>query len=71
MIGGLILLAQLGTGSLLIHLIGGAFFLGRVIHPLGLKPDRATMARIVGMTLTWLPLIGAAVLILLAALRPI
>lgn len=71
MIGGLILLAELGTGSLLIHVIGGGFFLGRVVHPLGLKPDRATLARIVGMSLTWIPLLAAAALILLAALRPI
>ena len=71
MIGGLILMAQLGTGSVLIHVLGGAFFVGRLAHPLGLKADRATIARVIGMMLTWLPLIGAAVLILLAALRPI
>jgi len=66
MIGALILLAQLGASPFEIHLLGGSFFAGRVVHPLGLAPDRATPARVIGMTLTWLPLIGAAVVILIA-----
>jgi uncharacterized membrane protein YecN with MAPEG domain len=66
MIGALILLAQLGASPFEIHLLGGSFLAGRVVHPLGLALDRATPARVIGMTLTWVPLLGAVVLLLIA-----
>jgi uncharacterized membrane protein YecN with MAPEG domain len=36
------------------------------VHPLGLALDRATPARVIGMTLTWVPLLGAVVMLLIA-----
>lgn len=71
-VAALILLAQVGASSLEIHLIGGALLLGRVIHPFGLMIRRAPNApRAIGMILTWGALIGAAVLLLLAAATPV
>lgn len=71
MIGALILLAQLGGSSLEIHLLGGLFFVGRILHPIGVTMRAPNWARAAGMTLTWLPLIAAAVLLLLAAFATI
>ena len=67
MIGALILMASLGTSTLSLHLLGGAFFLGRLLHPLGLAMPAPNWARAAGMLLTWLPLVIAAVLLLMAA----
>lgn len=67
--GALILLALLGWQAWVIHLIGAAFFLGRVIHPLGLAFDKGPPpARVFGMTLTWLPLLAAALLLIVCPL---
>ncbi len=64
-IGALILLALIGWQAWVIHLIGGAFFLGRVVHPLGLAFGKGPPpARVIGMTLTWLPLLAAAGLLI-------
>ena len=64
-IGALVLLALLGWQAWVVHLIGGAFFLGRVIHPLGLAFGKGPPpARVIGMTLTWLPLLAAAGLLI-------
>ena len=61
----LILLALVGWAAWVIHLIGGAFLLGRIIHPMGLAFGKGPPpARVVGMTLTWLPLLAAAVLLI-------
>ena len=63
--GALALLAMIGWQAWVIHLIGGAFFLGRVIHPLGLAFGKGPPpARVIGMTLTWLPLLAAAGLLI-------
>lgn len=60
-IAALILLALIGWQAWVIHLIGGAFLIGRVIHPLGLAFGKGPPpARAVGMVLTWLPLLAAA-----------
>lgn len=67
MIGALILLAQLGEGTLVIHILGAAFLIGRLVHPVGLALKAPNLPRAVGMILTWLPLIAAAVLLLMAA----
>lgn len=64
-IGALILLALIGWQAWIIHLIGAAFLLGRVIHPLGLAFGKGPPpARVVGMILTWLPLLAAAGLLI-------
>ena len=68
-IGALILLALIGWQSWIIHLIGATFLLGRVIHPLGLAFGKGPPpARVVGMTLTWLPLLVAAGLLIVCPL---
>lgn len=65
----LILLALMGASAMEVHVIGGALWAGRLIHPFGLAVRRAPNApRILGMVLTWLPLLGAAILMMLAAL---
>ena len=64
-IGALILLALVGWQAWVIHLIGAVFLLGRVIHPLGLAFGKGPPpARVVGMALTWLPLLAAAGLLI-------
>lgn len=68
-IGALILLALTGWAPWAIHAVGAAFFLGRVIHPLGLAFGKAPPpARIVGMALTWLPLLAAAGMLIVCPL---
>jgi len=48
-----------------IHLVGGSFFVGRVLHAWGMLTTRAnkppTPGRMLGMVLTYLPLLAAAV----------
>ena len=61
-IGALILMALTGCAPWSVHAIGGAFFLGRLIHPTGLRFGKGPgLGRVVGMILTWFPLLGAAV----------
>ena len=67
MIGALILIASLGGSTIEVHLLGGLFFLGRLLHPVGLAMRAPNWARAAGMLLTWLPLIAAAILLLVAA----
>ena len=47
-----------------IHLVGGSFFVGRMLHAWGMLTTRAdkppTPGRMLGMMLTYLPLLGAA-----------
>lgn len=65
----MVMLALIGASALEVHIIGGALLAGRLIHPFGLAARRApNAARILGMALTWLPLLGAAVLLIVAAL---
>lgn len=60
-IGALILMAILGYAPWVIHVVGGVFFAGRLIHGAGLSHGKGPGAsRMVGMTLTVLALIGAA-----------
>ena len=59
---GLILLAFVGAPPLLIHGVGGVRVAGRVIHALGLLFQQGpSLGRSVGMILTWLALLVAAV----------
>jgi uncharacterized protein len=67
MIGALILMAQLGEGTLVIHLIGGSFLLGRLLHAPGLAMKAPNPFRALGMILTWIPLLAAVVLLLMGA----
>ncbi len=61
-IGALILMALTGCPSWSVHALGGAFFLGRVIHASGLRYGSGPgPGRVVGMILTWFPLLGAAI----------
>lgn len=60
-IGALILMALTGCAPWSVHAVGGVFFLGRVIHSTGLSYGKGPgMGRVVGMILTWAPLLGAA-----------
>lgn len=61
----LALLALTGFPVWSIHLVGGSFFVGRVLHAWGMLTTRESKAptpgRQLGMLLTHLPLLGAAV----------
>ena len=58
---GLILLAFLRAPAMLIHAVGGMLFAGRVIHALGLLfQEGPSLGRSIGMILTWLSLLVAA-----------
>ena len=61
-IGALILMALLGAPVWLIHVVGGLLFAGRAVHPFGLSTTgRPKPARLVGMVLTYVALVTAAV----------
>jgi uncharacterized membrane protein YecN with MAPEG domain len=51
-----------------IHLIGAAFFLGRVSHAIGMfktvEGQKPRIERMIGMLLTYLPLLASAVLLI-------
>ena len=49
----LLALPLVGASVWLIHIVGLAFLVGRVAHFLGLKNDRATSARAIGVMLTF------------------
>lgn len=59
------LMALTGFPVWSVHLVGGSFFLGRVLHAWGMLTTKEgkppTPGRILGMLLTYLPLLGAAV----------
>jgi uncharacterized membrane protein YecN with MAPEG domain len=56
-IGGLVLIALLNTSALVIHILGGLFFFGRVAHLLGLGMGVWPPGRTVGTVLTMLTLL--------------
>lgn len=59
------LLERAGADSLWLHLLAGAFLLGRVLHGIGLGfLEHSPPLRIAGTSLTLFPLLGAAVLLL-------
>lgn len=58
-VGALALLAMLGMPVLAVHAVGGVLFAGRLVHAFGLNDRKPTAARILGMALTYLALIGA------------
>lgn len=67
-IAAMILMAQLGISAVLVHGVGAALLLGRMLHPFGLAMKAPNWARAAGMLLTWGPLIFAAGLLVGAAL---
>lgn len=52
-VGGLVLCELVGAPAVLLHLIGIAVILSRLFHAAGLRADRATAARSLGVLLTW------------------
>lgn len=67
----LLLVAELnGTPPPLLHAIGGSLFVGRALHAFGLGRSTGTSpGRFVGTILTWLSILGAGVVCLLAFFR--
>lgn len=65
----LVLLAVAGYSTWLIHMIGAAFWVGRVLHAIGMIKTREgeppRIERMVGMLLTYLPLLVCAVLLVI------
>ncbi len=52
---GLVVLDLAGAAALLVHIAGAILFAGRVTHAVGLSTSGgASIARSIGMTLTWL-----------------
>ena len=66
-IGAMAVLTLLGMPAYVLHVLGGVLFVGRLIHAATLSTERATAGRIVGMALTWLPLLVAAAMLILHA----
>ena len=65
----LVLLALLGWQAWTIHLVGGVLFLGRLIHGVGLSHGAGPgPGRLIGMSLTMLALIAAALMLIVPAL---
>ena len=61
----LILLALTGFPTWVVHLIGGSFLLGRVLHAWGLLTGVGpTPGRMFGMLLTYVPLLASAVMLI-------
>lgn len=66
-IGAMTVLTLLGMPAYVLHGLGGVLFLGRLIHAATLSTERATLGRIIGMSLTWLPLLLAAAMLIVHA----
>ncbi|AQR61831.1 glutathione S-transferase [Brevundimonas sp. LM2] len=66
-IGALAILTLLGMPAWPLHAVGGTLFLGRLIHAAGLSEKKATLARVVGMALTFTALIAAAGMLIVHA----
>lgn len=66
-IGALAVLVLLGMPAYVLHGLGAALFLGRLIHALTLSDKRPTMGRIIGMSLTWLALMLAGLMLIVHA----
>ncbi|HYC69182.1 MAPEG family protein [Brevundimonas sp.] len=70
-IGALILLALVGCAPWVIHVLGGVFLAGRLIHGVGLSHGRGPgPSRMIGMVLTLLVLIVAAGMLVVCPLLP-
>ncbi|MBA3999659.1 MAPEG family protein [Brevundimonas sp.] len=61
----LALMAMVGVTPWLMHAVGAVFFLGRLIHAFGLSRSvGATRSRVVGMMLTYIPLLTIGVILI-------
>lgn len=69
----LILVELSGRQPGIVHGLGGALFLGRVLHAQGLtaNPDGKSVGRLTGILLTWLMLLVSSVLLVLGAVAGI
>lgn len=62
-------LENMGTSAVLLHLYGGVFFLGRLLHAWGLaQPQGVSNARKGGILLSWLVMLAMAVQLIWKAL---
>lgn len=66
-IAALALLVLLGMPAWVLHALGAALFLGRLVHALTLSDKRPTTGRIIGMSLTWMTLILAGLMLIVHA----
>lgn len=58
---GLFFMANLLAAPIVLHLAGGAFLLGRILHAVGMEAPKASgKGRVIGMILTMLTLLGQA-----------
>ena len=56
------------SSAAIVHLVGGAFFLGRILHAWGMaQAKQPAIGRMLGMILTYLTFIGSAGLLIFAA----
>ena len=61
----LTLVALLGYNAGIVHALGAALFLGRVLHAIGMhSPKQPALGRMLGMVLTYLVFLGSAVLLI-------
>lgn len=66
-IGALTVLALLGMPAYVLHVLGGLLFIGRLVHAASLSTKKPTPGRVIGMTLTWLPLFIAGLMLIVHA----
>lgn len=66
-VGALTLLALLGMPAWVLHGLGAALFLGRLVHAGSLSDKRPTIGRVIGMSLTWLSLLLAGLMLVVHA----
>ncbi|HEY8574151.1 MAPEG family protein [Phenylobacterium sp.] len=66
---GLTVLALAGASPLLVHVLGGALFVGRAAHAVGLsRSGESSLPRTVGVVLTWVAYIATAVALIFYAI---
>lgn len=66
---GLAVLAVAGAPPMVVHVVGVTLFLGRAAHAFGLsRSGEASLPRSVGVTLTWLAYLAAAVALIFYAI---
>jgi uncharacterized membrane protein YecN with MAPEG domain len=54
--------------AIIVHILGGAFVLGRVLHAWGMAQEKQpSIGRMLGMLLTYLPFLASAGLLIFAA----
>ncbi len=64
----LALFAALDVAPVVVHILGLLMFVGRVIHAIGLsRSGEATLARAIGVSITWLAYVFAGVALLFYA----